>query len=98
MGVVEELANELARDAIAAANRLGDTGLIDQVAKTLGATSASIQEAYLTAVRVHLAADRARKFIEDKLAQASAGPDVRSGIDIPTQRIMNAADDGVSGH
>lgn len=61
MGVVEDLADELARDAIAAAKRLGDPGLIEQVSKTLGDTSTTTQEAYLTAVRVRLAADRARK-------------------------------------
>jgi len=98
MGVVEDLADELARDAIAAAKRLGDPGLIEKVSKTLGDTSTTTQEAYLTAVRVRLAAERARNFIETQLAKAPQGVAVGPEIDISGQRIMNAADDGAGGH
>ena len=98
MGGVEDLADELARDAIAAAKRLGDPGLIEKVSKTLGDTSTTTQEAYLTAVRVRLAAERARNFIEAQLAKAPKGVAVGPEIDISSLRIMNAADDGAGGH
>ena len=70
MGITEDLADALARDAIEAAEVLEDDLLIEQVAKTLGDSSTTTQEAFLTAVRVRLAEKRARKFLETKLNAA----------------------------
>ncbi|MYM53966.1 hypothetical protein [Thalassovita mangrovi] len=72
MSVAEDLADALARDTIEAAEALNDDLLIDQVAKQLGASSQTTQEAFMTAVRVRLAEKRARKFLEGRLKGALA--------------------------
>ncbi|MBA85612.1 hypothetical protein ACSSNL_12580 [Thalassobius sp. S69A] len=79
MGVTEDLADALARDAIEAAEKLGDELLIDQIAKSLGDSSTTTQEAFLTAVRVRMAEKRARKLLDARIdaalkAQGAANP------------------------
>ena len=49
MGITEDLADALARDAIAAAEKLGDDKVISEVSDELGASSTTVQEAFLTA-------------------------------------------------
>jgi hypothetical protein len=70
MGVTEDLADALAKDAIEAAETLGDELLIDQIAKSLGDSSTTTQEAFLTAVRVRQAEKRARRFLNSKIEAA----------------------------
>ncbi len=72
MGIAEDLADALARDTIEAAEALNDDLLIEQVAKQIGASSQTTQEAFMTAVRVRLAEKRARKFLEGRLKSALA--------------------------
>lgn len=67
MGITEDLADKLARDAIEAAELMQDEGLIAETAKVMGASSTTSEEAFLTAVRVRLAEKRARKFLETRL-------------------------------
>lgn len=55
MRVVEELAN-----------KLGNDGVIHETAKVLMATSSTMEEAYMTSIRVRLAERRARRFLEEK--------------------------------
>ncbi len=69
MSVVDELADALAKDAIEAADRLGDEALINDMARILGDTSSTSQEAFLTSVRVRQATSRARRFLEDRIAR-----------------------------
>ena len=70
MRVVEELADNLAKDAIELANELGNDDIIYETAKVLVATSSTMEEAYMTSIRVRLAERRARRFLEEK-AQGS---------------------------
>ena len=70
MRVVEELADNLAKDEIELANKLGNDDLIYETAKVLVATSSTMEEAYMTSIRVRLAEQRARRFLEEK-AQGS---------------------------
>jgi hypothetical protein len=70
MGVTEDLADALAKDAIEAAETLGDEMLIDQIAKSLGDSSTTTQEAFLTAVRVRQAEKRARRLLNSKIEAA----------------------------
>jgi hypothetical protein len=72
VGVLEDLADGLARDAIAAARETGDERLIDEIAKQLAATSSTMEEAYMTSIRVRLSERRAREFLEQRLARARA--------------------------
>jgi hypothetical protein len=65
MSVVDDLADELAKDAIALANKVGDDDIIYETAKILAATSATMQEAYMTSIRVRLAERRARVFLAE---------------------------------
>ncbi len=76
MGVVEDLADALARDAIEAAERLGDDRLVEDMARAIGAGSTTAEEAFLTAVRIRLAIARGRRFLEERDARAkgTAGP------------------------
>ncbi|WP_425090206.1 hypothetical protein [Tropicimonas sp. S265A] len=75
MGVIEDLADDLARDTIAAAEELGDEQLVRLVGEQLGASSSTMQEAYLTSVRVRQAELRARKYLEQVRAQAKTATD-----------------------
>ncbi|NDR55810.1 hypothetical protein [Aliiruegeria sabulilitoris] len=68
MGVLEDLADTLAKDAIEASEKLGDEDIITQVAKQLGATSTTMEETYLTSIRIRLSERRARRFLEARLA------------------------------
>ncbi|CUH65779.1 MAG: hypothetical protein VX083_12865 [Pseudomonadota bacterium] len=79
MGVTEDLADALAKDTIEAAEATGDERLIDEVAKQLGASSQTTQEAYMTAVRVRLAEKRARSFLQDKLKDYLASQKAQKG-------------------
>ena len=63
MRVVEELADNLA-------NELGNDDIIYETAKVLVATSSTLEEVYMTSIRVRLAERRARRFLEEK-AQGS---------------------------
>jgi hypothetical protein len=60
----------LAKNAIELANKLGDDDIIYETAKVLVATSSTMEEAYMTSIRVRLAERRALRFLEEK-AQAS---------------------------
>lgn len=74
MSVTEDLADALARDAIAAADKLGDDKIIRQIGDQLGASSSTMQEAYLTAIRIRTAEKRARLFLEAQLRDTVDAP------------------------
>lgn len=60
MGVAEDLADELAQDVIKAIEATGDEELVTEIARVLGATSQTAEEAFLTSVRVRRANIKAR--------------------------------------
>jgi hypothetical protein len=68
MATLQEMADQLAEDVLAAAEELGDDRFYEKVAKVLMAASPTFQEAYMTAVRVRLAERRGREFLEKALA------------------------------
>ncbi len=69
--MLETLADDLALEALAAADSSGDATLVEQVGDVLGASSQTLQEAYLTAVRIRRAERRARAL----LAPFKPGPE-----------------------
>ena len=76
MQLLEDLADELAREALAAAEVSGDTTIVERIGEVLGASSQTLQEAYLTAVRVRRAERRAREILapfKTKLASKTGG-------------------------
>ena len=84
MGVIEDLADALARDVLEAQAELGDDRFYEKMSKVLGELSPTTQEAFMTSVRVRLAEKRGRDFLARSLAakrgggaapQAPRGPD-----------------------
>ena len=63
MSYVDDVANDLADRALADALRTGDDKIVDQIGEILGASSQTLQEAYLTFVRVRRAEARARELL-----------------------------------
>ena len=65
MALVETLADALAKEALAAMEKTGDEKLTDDISKAIGASSPTMQEEFLTAVRVRRAEKRGRDLLED---------------------------------
>ena len=79
MGVVEDLADELARKCMQAMVELGER-FFNEVSKVVGTSSPTLQEAFLTSMRIRMAAARGENFIDNTLkarregAKAPAAP------------------------
>lgn len=65
--MVDDLAERLADDTLKAMKHLGDDRFYMEVAAELAAASTTLEEAYLTAIRVRLADRRARAFIKGRI-------------------------------
>jgi len=63
MSIVETLAAKLAEDTIKAMDELGNDRLYIEVGDLLAASSQTLEEAYLTEVRVRVSERLARKFL-----------------------------------
>lgn len=73
--VVIEMANKLAEECLAVQKEVGDDRLFMQVGDVLGASSQTLEEAFLTAVRTRMANDAGRRFLAQKLkAHEAAKP------------------------
>ena len=86
--IMEGIADDLAQEVIAAAQELGDDNLITEIARVIGASSTTLQEAFMTAIRVRLSEQRARKALEERIAKGpAAGPKKEIGagkiLDLP---------------
>jgi hypothetical protein len=68
MSKLQELADQLAEDVLAAETELSDDRFYEKIAKVLMAASPTFQEAFMTAVRIRLAERRGREFLEKSLA------------------------------
>ncbi len=68
MPVLQDLADQLAEDVLAAEIELDDDRFYEKVSTILMAASPTFQEAYITAIRVRLAERRGRAFLEKSLA------------------------------
>ncbi len=68
MSVIQDMADKLADDVLAAEAELGDDRFYEKVAQVLMAASPTFQEAYITSIRVRLAERRGRLFLERALA------------------------------
>jgi uncharacterized membrane protein YheB (UPF0754 family) len=63
----EKIASDLADKTIAIMDKTGDDRLHFEVAKVLGASSQTLEEAYLTEVRVRMAGKAATRFLKERL-------------------------------
>lgn len=63
---VEKVAGELAELALADEKRSGDENIVAEISEIVGASSQTLQEAFLTAVRVRRAERRARHLLTER--------------------------------
>jgi hypothetical protein len=84
----DNTANELADQALAEAAACGDDKIVDRIGEILGASSQSLEEAYLTAIRVRRAERRARTLLAESAARRAA--EAESSADaVPSQDDPN---------
>jgi hypothetical protein len=88
VSVVETLGDALANTTLEAMEHIDDERFYEKVSQVIGASSPTLQEAYLTAIRVRLAERRGRAFVAKALAAAKAGAVVPDAAKI----------DGAGGH
>jgi hypothetical protein len=69
MALTEDMADEIAQLALADELRTGDENIITQVAEILGSSSQTLQEAFLTSIRVRRAEKRARDLLASRAEQ-----------------------------
>ncbi|QCO56925.1 hypothetical protein EOK75_14080 (plasmid) [Pseudorhodobacter turbinis] len=72
MSIVEDLGDALAKTTLEAMDHIDDDRFFDKVAQVVGASSPTLQEAFMTAIRVRLADRRAREFVSKAVASAKA--------------------------
>lgn len=69
------LATKLAEDTVKVMDQTGEDRLYVEVGQVLAAASQSLEEAYLTEVRVRLAERKAREFLIRRARELKAGSD-----------------------
>jgi uncharacterized SAM-dependent methyltransferase len=77
--IVENLAAKLAEDVIEVQDATGEDRLFVEVGDVIGASSQTLEEAFLTQVRIRMAERKARAFLKDRLHQIEAELKGRSG-------------------
>jgi hypothetical protein len=70
MSTIVRLAEQLAEDTLRVQDALQEDRLYTEVAQVLAAASQSLEEAFLTEMRVRLAERKARDFLKSKVAAA----------------------------
>lgn len=70
MDFISDLGDSLARDALKAEEELDDDRLIEQLSTTIGAASQTLQEAFMTSVRIRRAEKRGRIWLDQRIAKA----------------------------
>jgi len=73
MSFIQELADQLAKDVLDSQDELGDDRFYEQVGKVLLAASPTLQEAYMTSIRIRLAERRGRDFLVKALKARREG-------------------------
>ena len=68
----EQIASDLADKTVAIMDKTGDDRLHFEVAKVLGSSSQTLEEAFLTEVRVRMAGKAANEFLKDKVKELTA--------------------------
>lgn len=78
MSTIETLAQKLAVDTLKVQDASGEERLYVEVGQVLGAASQSLEEAFLTEMRVRLAERKAREFLNQKVAALQAQLETRT--------------------
>lgn len=71
-GTIESLASKLAEDTMKVMDQTGEERLYVEVGKVLAASSQSLEEAYLTEIRVRLSERQARRFLVQRMNELKA--------------------------
>ncbi|MCF3594219.1 hypothetical protein LZG00_09425 [Rhodobacteraceae bacterium LMO-12] len=69
MSTLEQIASDLADTTMKIMEKTGEDRLHYEVADVLGASSQTLEEAYLTEVRVRLAGKAAKAFLKEKVGE-----------------------------
>lgn len=69
MSLADDLANKLAAKVIAHVEKTGDEDIIKVMSQSLGDSSQTLQEAFITSVRVQRAAIRADRQLKARIAE-----------------------------
>ena len=73
MSFIQELADELAKDVLESQEELGSDTFYEQVGRVLLTASPTLQEAYMTSIRIRLAERRGRDFLMKALKAKREG-------------------------
>ncbi|MBJ3763377.1 hypothetical protein ILP92_11535 [Maribius pontilimi] len=65
MSLLDTLADELAQKALALAEKTDDEEVVKRVGEVIGASSTTMEEAYLTAIRIRRAEGRALALLKE---------------------------------
>lgn len=87
---LERVAGEIAEITLADQEASGDITIVDQIATVLGASSQTLEEAFLTAVRVRRAETRARALLAQRMENNYAP------VAKPAPAPMQYEDDGTA--
>ncbi|GHE85172.1 hypothetical protein GCM10016455_00320 [Aliiroseovarius zhejiangensis] len=60
MDLLEQVADDMAKDVLEAVELTGNEDLVDEIKKTIGSSSTTLEEAFMTAVRIRRAEARGR--------------------------------------
>ena len=73
MGTVDDLADALAKDVLEAADEMNNPMLVDDVAGVILAQSQTLQEAFMTAIRVRRSERAGRAYLAKRIKMAAEG-------------------------
>jgi protein-disulfide isomerase-like protein with CxxC motif len=63
MSILESIADELARNALVLEEELADENVVEQIAKHIGTSSPTVEEAFRTAIRMRRAEASAKRLM-----------------------------------
>jgi hypothetical protein len=89
MSILETIADELARDALRLEEELNDLDVVEQIAKQIGTSSPTVEEAFRTAVRMRRAEQTARRMIarlRGRGAGSGSRPEPERPANLPARR------------
>ncbi|MCF2904100.1 hypothetical protein L0666_03795 [Octadecabacter sp. CECT 8868] len=69
---VTKLAAKLAEDVVEVQDATGESRLFIELGAVIGSASQTLEEAFMTEVRIRLAERVARKYLDNKIAELSA--------------------------
>ena len=81
MSKADAIAQQLAEDALAYEKRTGNATVVNEVSKIIGASSSTLQDAFLTAIRVLRAEAQARAYLKDMETKGSSSRTVAIDAD-----------------